>query len=425
MMRKLCALVFAGAAAMPALDAVAHPLGNNSVNRQSALTVAPGEIELRYRMDLAEIPALLEAQSADRDGDGTASRAEWQAHSSRWAFDVLPHLFLRLDGTPLALTLRDHRFKVLPGEANLATLQLEAVYSAPLSGAATRARLEYSDRYRPERGGWKEIYIRPAAGAAIERASVPQADRSGGLTDFSLPLVASRPNELAASATIRFDPIASIAANGQATRSTPAHPAPDDARPPAQTSAWQQAGVFFMLGIHHIATGWDHIVFLLGLLLVSRSLMGLIKVVTAFTVAHSVTLALAATGLVVPPAAFVEPAIALSIAYVGLAGLLWRASPHASWVALLFGLVHGFGFAGALAATMADMPPGQGSWLVSLASFNLGIEAFQVLLVCAAVPLLRLAARVSWADFARRGASLAVLGAGITWFVARALPAVG
>jgi hypothetical protein len=81
--------------------------------------------------------------------------------------------------------------------------------------------------------------------------------------------------------------------------------------------------------------------------------------------------------------------------------------------------VHGFGFAGALAESLGRTPL-RGAWLVDLASFNLGIEAFQVLLVCTLVPVMSRAARYSWWDTASRLASLGVFLAGVTWFVARA-----
>jgi hypothetical protein len=123
--------------------------------------------------------------------------------------------------------------------------------------------------------------------------------------------------------------------------------------------------------MHHIATGWDHLVFLFGLVLLSSSLARLVKIVTAFTIAHSLTLALAGTGLVVPPGELVERAIALTIAYVGLQSLRRKDHDHGVPLALFFGLVHGFGFAGALAQTLSDrMEPIGGHWLINLASFK-------------------------------------------------------
>jgi hypothetical protein len=184
-------------------------------------------------------------------------------------------------------------------------------------------------------------------------------------------------------------------------------------------SIWQGAESFFRLGVHHIATGWDHLAFLLGLLLLRQSLGQIVRVVSAFTVAHSVTLALAANGWVTPPGALVEAAIALTIAYVGFVSLVWQRSRHSVALAFGFGLVHGFGFAGALAESLGAEAARDGAWLVNLASFNLGIEAFQLLLVCILVPTMALAMRYAWSGPATRFGSLAVLTAGLGWFFTR------
>jgi hypothetical protein len=160
------------------------------------------------------------------------------------------------------------------------------------------------------------------------------------------------------------------------------------------------------------------LVFLLGLVVAQRSLRKLVWVVTAFTAAHSLTLGLAAIGLVSLPGAWVEPAIALTIAYVGLSNLLGY-SRHNAGLAFAFGLVHGFGFAGALAESMGSQRVGGGGWLLDLAAFNIGIEAFQLALVVAFLPLLRLATRQAWSGAALNATSFAVMSAGLGWFFSR------
>src|SRR5690606_18376636 len=109
-------------------------------------------------------------------------------------------------------------------------------------------------------------------------------------------------------------------------------------------------GTFVPSGAHHVLIGPDHVLFLIGLILLGGSLRRLVLIVTAFTVGHSVTLALAALSILSPPAWIIEPLIALSIVIVGLDNLLrGRGSDEGrdlrSLFALLFGLVHGFGFA--------------------------------------------------------------------------------
>jgi hypothetical protein len=203
-------------------------------------------------------------------------------------------------------------------------------------------------------------------------------------------------------------------ANPTAAETAPVAKPPPQTQPPAQ----RQLGAFFRLGVHHIATGWDHLVFLLGLIVAQKSLRKLAWVVTAFTLAHSLTLGLAASGLVSPPGDWVEPAIALTIAYVGLANLMGKLR-HGATVAFAFGLIHGFGFAGALAESLEGARIVGSGWLFELAAFNLGIEAFQLALVLALLPAIRFASRQPWSATAFRATSVAILCAGIGWFVNR------
>lgn len=197
---------------------------------------------------------------------------------------------------------------------------------------------------------------------------------------------------------------------------------------------------FFRLGAEHLLTGIDHILFLLALIVGSRRLREVVIAATTFTIAHSVTFILAATGVVAAPPELVEPTIALSIAVVGAWYLwrLWRGGQvdqdlshahgflrldRAGWlrvgVVFVFGLVHGLGFASALGI---DEP---WSWtlLWSLLVFNIGIEAVQIGLIIVVFPLLvllrRRAPRVGmWVS-----ALLAVVVtiAGLVWFVQRVL----
>jgi hydrogenase/urease accessory protein HupE len=178
---------------------------------------------------------------------------------------------------------------------------------------------------------------------------------------------------------------------------------------------------FTASGVHHIAIGPDHILFIVGLLLLGGSLRRLLGIVTAFTAGHSVTLALATLNIVDPPAHLVEPVIALSIVYVGADNLLVgsRGRDVRVWIALVFGLVHGFGFASVLRET--GLPP-QALGL-SLFSFNLGVEIGQaaiVLVIATALNVLRrrhaiLATRVATAG------SVVVIAAGAFWFLERVL----
>ena len=241
--------------------------------------------------------------------------------------------------------------------------------------------------------------------------------------------------------------------------------APTAGDPPSSFAAYGT------LGIEHILTGWDHLAFVLTLLIVSRSLGEVARVVTGFTIAHSVTLALAVLGFVHPRAAAVEAVIGFSVALVaaeyawnrGGRGrtLPWMAAGGLALCALLaladrgnvplmtllglalfsgcyfgllehttrpervrgvlafaFGLVHGFGFAGIL----GDMQLPTDRLVPALLGFNLGVEAGQLAVVALAWPLLRLLARPangSWRDFVLDRLAAALCGIGVFWFVAR------
>ncbi len=175
---------------------------------------------------------------------------------------------------------------------------------------------------------------------------------------------------------------------------------------------------FIPAGIHHILIGPDHLLFLVGLLLLGGTVRQLLLVVTSFTVAHSITLSLAALNIVTPPARLIEPAIALSIVYVGADNILAKGGRDVRvWIAFTFGFIHGFGFANVLREM--DLPTRALGW--SLFSFNFGVEIGQLLvvvLVASALAMLR--SRSEWAGrhLAFAG-SIVVIVAGAFWFVQR------
>jgi hydrogenase/urease accessory protein HupE len=176
---------------------------------------------------------------------------------------------------------------------------------------------------------------------------------------------------------------------------------------------------FVPAGIHHILIGPDHILFLVGLLLLGGGGWALVRIVTAFTVGHSLTLSLAALDLVTPPATLIEPAIALSIVFVGADNLLVGTSGRdvRAWIALAFGLVHGFGFANVLREF--GLPAEALAW--SLLSFNVGVEIGQLAIVVVVAGMLALVRRrdAATARLLAVAGSIAVMAAGAYWFVQR------
>jgi hydrogenase/urease accessory protein HupE len=179
---------------------------------------------------------------------------------------------------------------------------------------------------------------------------------------------------------------------------------------------------FLELGIQHIWTGYDHLLFLAGLLIVCRQLRTVVGIVTAFTVAHSLTLGLAATDVVNLPDRVVEPLIAASILFVGAENLLRRgAEPKGRWaVAFVFGLVHGFGFA----SVLRELGLGSNGRSITLPlfSFNLGVEVGQITIAAIALPVIWQLRKNP--GFVRRGVpiiSAIVAAAGLYWLLERTL----
>ena len=176
---------------------------------------------------------------------------------------------------------------------------------------------------------------------------------------------------------------------------------------------------FVLLGVEHILTGFDHLCFLLALLLVATQFRDVLTIVTTFTVAHSLTLAAAALGRVSLPSSIVEPLIAVSIVYIGLENLFLRRQPrHRLALVFFFGLIHGFGFAGALTERLpgitgiAVVPP--------LLGFNVGVELGQLAVAAALVPLIRLArSRPSFPTRLQPACSLLIASAGFIWLAQR------
>jgi hypothetical protein len=197
---------------------------------------------------------------------------------------------------------------------------------------------------------------------------------------------------------------------------------PSAAIPPLQ-SGWSVAGLYLKLGVEHILLGVDHLLFVLALLIITRGTWLLIKTVTAFTIAHSLTLALATLGYVHVPSAPVEALIALSIAFVAVEIVRqWHGheglTARAPWlVAFTFGLLHGLGFAGALSEIGlpgAHIP-------LALLFFNVGVEIGQLLFIAAMLGTFAVIRRVrlSWPGWARLAAPYAIGSIAMFWVIER------
>ena len=181
------------------------------------------------------------------------------------------------------------------------------------------------------------------------------------------------------------------------------------------SGTFQQMGRFVVLGVEHIFTGYDHLAFLLALILLGGSLQSLIGVVSSFTIAHSVTLSLATLDVLVFPTEFVESAIALSICYIALENIFVEKTSGRWKITFFFGLIHGFGFS----TVLREMNLPSTGLLTSLFSFNLGVEIGQVVIIAMVCPLVFFLARQTWHKVAVTVTSALIGGLGLVWFVDR------
>ncbi len=178
------------------------------------------------------------------------------------------------------------------------------------------------------------------------------------------------------------------------------------------------------VGVSHILTGYDHLTFLFALLLVppaaekkkqKQLVWALLGVLTAFTIGHTLSLAIAAIGGIAPSPRVIEPAIALSIAYVAAENFFVKGWRHRWLLTFPFGLVHGFGFAGGLldlAVDRADLPR-------ALFAFNLGVELGQLGVLAIALPAVLALQRLSSYGLIRRVLSGVIVALGLVWFILR------
>jgi hypothetical protein len=183
------------------------------------------------------------------------------------------------------------------------------------------------------------------------------------------------------------------------------------------TTGRARFGRMVWLGLEHILGGYDHLLFVLALLIRATRLSVMVKVVTAFTVGHSLTLGLAGAGILALPPPLVEIAIAATIAWVAVENVLARGGHHRWLLAGGFGLIHGLGFYGALSARSLE----EAGVVGALLGFNLGVEVGQLTVVALAWGPLVWWARRPWYEVSARIGSAAILAVALGWVVERAV----
>jgi len=258
------------------------------------------------------------------------------------------------------------------------------------------------------------VYPAPGAGARTLRFESRHVDRLAYGYGDSLVVKDAAGNILGSALLRKEGPVLEVALAAAPAPGVTVPAAPLPARP-------DLFGSFLRLGVEHILSGYDHLLFLLGLLVTCSSWRRMLVIITCFTLAHSITLTLAAFGVVAIPGRIVEPLIAASIVFVGVENLVRKQEPPGRWaLTLAFGLVHGFGFAGALRDAGLGLSGRQLG--VPLFSFNLGVELGQLAVVAGVFPLLLwLRHRPAYVRFGPPAISAGVVIAGSWWLLQRTL----
>lgn len=276
--------------------------------------------------------------------------------------------------------------------------EFDVLFKTPMRGDL---RLSLTPRFSGQPDAVTPITARATGNAAVQTWRIKTRDPLRGQT--------VRIDGLEATMTDALVRVAFADGSSWLQRLTPQQP---EAVIPLRQSGWAVAAEYLKLGVGHILLGIDHLLFILGLLLITRGTLRLIKTVTAFTVAHSITLALATLGYVHVPPAPVEALIALSIVFVAVEVVnLHRGregvTARMPWiVAFAFGLLHGLGFAGALSEV--GLPAGHVP--TALLFFNIGVEIGQLIFVAAVLGLLFAIrrSRIAWPRTADLAAPYAI-----------------
>jgi hypothetical protein len=329
----------------------------------SALTLKADEIRVVLSIDEADLLRL--DPQIDANGDGVLWRDEVEAGGGRVAQLLRDRVQVQLDDVAIGLKMQDASPDI-DGDGNLF---LRAVYAVPTTGEPRELVLDLS------------LLLQP-------------------------PLLAEHKN------LVRFR----VDALQPELLSVLSAASPEDRfQLREEVDLLAQVGHFIWLGIEHIFVGYDHIMFLAALIVIGSRLGPLVKIVSAFTVAHSITLILAALDVVTLPTRWVEAGIALSIAYVALENFWIRDSKHRWLLTFGFGFVHGFGFANVL----RDLGLPSEGLIASLLAFNIGVEMGQIVIVAIMLPVILLAARRGYQRRLIHIASAIILLFGVGWFVER------
>ena len=376
----------------------AHDPGISSMH----VVARPGAVEMVLQFSPNDLVWL---GPFDSNGDGTVSRAEFEAGRPELENVAISWIHVSAAAGDLAVRFTGAQFE--EAERNVV---LRAIVPA---GANETWKLIFP-RFIELPPGHRQLVTVAGLNERVVAEQLISAQHPWMEVDWAVAggrsITDEFPNETASADSSKAAPADATATTGP-TRST------NDSTPSSRPSSL--FGGFFRLGIEHILSGYDHLLFLAGLLLVCHRIRDVTLVITSFTLAHSITLALATFDILSIPSHIVEPLIAASILYVGLENIFRKGEVRHRWaLTFAFGLIHGFGFAGALREL--GIGANGSAFAVPLLAFNLGVEAGQIAVAAVFLPLLWWARRQ--ASFERRGLPIMsglVAAAGAYWLLQR------
>ena len=341
-------------------------------------------------------------------------------------------------------------YKLLFEETNNAHINIAYMYQSEVEADAVQKVFDYNQPVAQHSFGsnsqvW-ELSIKGAANGAVpatgQASPTPEVNSNGNGQGNTLSASARKNNAVATTAAgkaldrLPAESPKSVAPSGDsavdAPEITPSRQTSDTATAtgkvqtagkgnsfvlnnPVKKSTWAGISEFITLGMKHILIGYDHIAFLVALIVIGLSVREVLKIITAFTIAHSITLLLAALQIVRLNSRLVETVIALSICYVALENLFKKEVNYRWLVTFGFGLIHGFGFA----SVLQDFIVGKSNLVLSVLSFNIGVEIGQLMIFMALLPILHLLKSRMQFRTVTVGASVAIFVLGLSWLLER------
>ncbi|MFF2446311.1 HupE/UreJ family protein [Neobacillus sp. NPDC058068] len=355
----------------------------------TTLQLSKSQTKMTFELDEVSV---IELAGGDVNNNGMLEPEEFEAIKDKILSILKENIILKIDGQPQNWSKIETISLNRKGDAT--QLRLEVLFPAitPSQSISFTDNLYQNEKITNYVDLLKVSYGKQNSTAAL----------SGSNRTWSMIL-----SENDYAANISGDKNGTPKQQGQANK-------PVESQHSLSTSGWL---TFMKLGINHILEGYDHILFLLSLLIARQSFKQIATVITAFTIAHSLTLTLTVLGIINIPPSIVEPAIAISICYVALENIFRKKVSYRWVLSFLFGLIHGMGFADIL----TEMHIPKSELAIDLASFNIGIEIIQLLIVVLLLPLLTLLHRSKYSRKAIISVSTIAFLLGGFWLIERLL----